>query len=153
MLLGISQLFGALTGGSDPLQPLGGLRTATAREVDKGIQFRRVKSVAELDAVLVEARGKSVMLDFYADWCASCKEYERTTFRDEAVKARLSQAVLIQADVTNNTDDDKALLSRFGLFGPPGIIFFDRAGNVQKSQTVIGYQPAEKFINSLSFAI
>ena len=153
MLLGISQLFGALTGGSDPLQPLGGLRTATAREVDKGIQFRRVKSVAELDAVLVEARGKSVMLDFYADWCASCKEYERTTFRDEAVKARLSQTVLIQADVTNNTEDDKALLRRFGLFGPPGIIFFDKNGKDDLTPVVIGYQPSESFIKSLNLVI
>ncbi|HNA30590.1 MAG TPA: thioredoxin fold domain-containing protein, partial [Thiobacillaceae bacterium] len=90
--------------------------------------------------------------DFYADWCVSCKEMERFTFADAKVQARLKDALLLQADVTANGADDKALLARFKLFGPPGIIFFDKAGN-EVAYRVIGYEPPEKFLASLDKAI
>ena len=90
------------------------------------------------------------MLDFYADWCVSCKEMEKFTFTDPAVRARMSEFILLKADVTGNTDDDKALLARFGLFGPPGIIFFDTQGKEIQGVRVVGFQKAEKFLASLN---
>jgi thiol:disulfide interchange protein DsbD len=90
------------------------------------------------------------MLDFYADWCVSCKEMEKLTFVDPAVKARLAGTVLLQVDVTANDADDKAMLKRFGLFGPPGIILFGRNGQEIPDSRVIGYQNAAKFAASLA---
>ncbi|MGB7816080.1 MAG: protein-disulfide reductase DsbD [Methylotenera sp.] len=108
------------------------------------LPFSRVKSVADLDAAIQSAKGKIVMLDFYADWCTSCKEMEKYTFSDDKVKTALKDTVLLQADVTENNDNDQALLKRFHLFGPPGIIFFDKAGNEITTQ-VIGYKSADEF--------
>ena len=93
------------------------------------------------------------MFDFYADWCISCKEMERSVFTDPRVKARLDQVVLVQADVTANNADDQALLKRFGLFGPPGIIFFDGSGNERTGMRVIGAQSADQFLRSLDKAL
>ncbi|WP_205169580.1 thioredoxin fold domain-containing protein, partial [Burkholderia sp. LMG 13014] len=103
----------------------------------------------ELDALL-KASGQPVMLDFYADWCVSCKEMEHLTFTDARVQTRLAQLHLVRADVTANNPDDQALLKRFNLFGPPGIIFFDRNGN--EIGRVVGYQAAETFLRSLDRA-
>ena len=108
------------------------------------LPFTRVKSVAELDAAIKNANGKTVMLDFYADWCTSCKEMEKLTFSDAKIKAALANTALLQADVTANNDDDQALLKRFGLFGPPGIIFFDKTGAEVKTR-VIGYKNVDDF--------
>lgn len=108
------------------------------------LPFTRVKSVADLDTAIQSAKGKTVMLDFYADWCTSCKEMEKYTFSDDKVKNALKDTVLLQADVTENNDNDKALLKRFNLFGPPGIIFFDKAGN-ELAIRVIGYKNADEF--------
>ena len=93
------------------------------------------------------------MLDFYADWCVSCKEMERFTFSDERVKARFRDMLLLQADVTANSPEHAALLKRFRLFGPPGIIFFDREGREIQALRVIGFQPAERFAAVLDQAI
>lgn len=112
------------------------------------LPFTRIKDVAELDAAIQAADGKIVMLDFYADWCIACKEMEKFTFSDEKVKDALANVVLLQADVTENNDADQALLKRFGLFGPPGIIFFDKAGNEIKPK-VIGYKNANDFLKIL----
>ena len=114
-------------------------------------RFQRVRSVEELDQILKTAK-RPVMLDFYADWCISCKEMERFTFADPAVARRLEGFQLIQADVTANNDADKALLKRFGLFGPPGIIFFDAAGAERKNLRIIGFQEAEVFARALDAA-
>jgi thioredoxin:protein disulfide reductase len=92
------------------------------------------------------------MLDFYADWCVTCKEMEKFTFTDPRVRAKLAGTLLLQVDVTANSDDDKALLKRFGLFGPPGIIFFGGDGKENGSR-VVGYQPADQFINLLNNAL
>ena len=114
-------------------------------------KFVRVDSIAALDAKLI-APGKPVMLDFYADWCVSCKEMEHFTFSDERVKKQLDGMLLLQVDVTANTAEHKALLKRFSLFGPPGIIFFDAQGREIKGLRVIGYQNAERFQKTLSLA-
>jgi thiol:disulfide interchange protein DsbD len=106
--------------------------------------FTRIKSVADLDAV-VAAADRPVMLDFYADWCVSCKEMEAFTFPDPAVATQMAQMTLVQADVTANDAQDRELLKRFRLFGPPGIIFFDAAGRELHDARVIGFQNARRF--------
>jgi thiol:disulfide interchange protein DsbD len=116
-----------------------------------GLSFRRVASVEELDAALREG-GRPALLDFYADWCVSCKEMERFTFADPKVHERLGRALLLQADVTRNTEADRALLRRFSLFGPPGIVFFDAQGREQAAVRVIGYQAPARFLQSLDAA-
>jgi len=144
-ILGAMQLVGVASGGRDPLTPLAHL-TGTQKQP---LHFQRVKTVAELDAALANLGGKTAMLDFYADWCVSCKEMEKLTFVDPQVQAKLGNTVLLQVDVTANDADDKAMLKRFGLFGPPGIIFFDAGGREIAGSRVIGYQNASKFLMSL----
>lgn len=118
------------------------------------LPFKKVRTVAELDAMLAQARqsGQPVMLDFYADWCTSCLEMEHQTFTDLGVQGRLKPVMLLQADVTANTDADRALLQRFQLFGPPGIIFYDPQGREQSAHRVIGYQSPTDFLSSLQKA-
>ncbi len=149
LLLGVALLVGALSGGRDLLQPLSGLRPTAAVGAGEATRFERVKTGDELDARLAQASGKYVMLDFYADWCVSCKEMERFTFSDPRVRAHLGQMLLLQVDVTANTPEDVALLKRFGLFGPPGYLFFDREGREVQGVRVIGYQDADRFLATL----
>jgi len=147
MLLGALQFAGLATGGRDPLAPLAHLRGER-----QATQFTRVKSTSELDAALAQASasGKPAMLDFYADWCVSCKEMEKLTFIDPRVRGQFDGMVLLQADVTANNADDKALLKRFRLFGPPGIIFFGKDGMETPGGRVIGFQDADKFLASMA---
>lgn len=150
LLLGSAYLIGALSGARDILRPLAALGNGQAAAAAT-LQFVRVKNVAELDARIAQANGKTVMLDFYADWCISCKEMERYTFTDTQVQAKLRNAVLLQVDVTANNDEDKAVLKRFELFGPPAILFFDAQGREQGGRRVIGYQDAGQFIQLLKY--
>jgi len=150
LIVGATQIVGAVGGSRDPLQPLGFLRSAGA--AGEHVAFERVRTMAELDARLAAA-DRPVMLDFYADWCVSCKEMEKYTFSDAQVAAQMRRMTLLQVDVTANTDEDKALLKRFGLFGPPGIIFFDRQGQERKNLRVVGYQPADRFIKVVNTAL
>ncbi|MFO1206097.1 MAG: protein-disulfide reductase DsbD [Burkholderiales bacterium] len=149
LLLGVALLIGALSGGRDPLQPLSGLR-ASATVTAPALQFQRVRNLGELEAQLEQARGRPVMLDFYADWCVACKEMDRFTFSDPQVRAALEDFVLLQADVTANTADDRALLQRFNLFGPPGYIFFSAAGSELSALRVTGFKPADSFLTVLA---
>jgi thioredoxin:protein disulfide reductase len=144
LVMGIALAIGALSGGRDFLQPLAGLRAGAGSQQAGDTPFQRVGSIAELEA-RIAAAGKPVMLDFYADWCVSCKEMERFTFTDERVRQRLGALVLLQADVTANRPEHIALLKRFRLFGPPGIVFFDAGGREIEGLRVIGFQPADKF--------
>jgi thiol:disulfide interchange protein DsbD len=107
-------------------------------------QFTRVASSAGLDALLANTT-RPVMLDFYADWCVSCIEMEKFTFSDPHVAAQMSRFLLVQADVTKNNADDRALLKRFHLFGPPGIMFFDAHGKLVADARVVGFQDARQF--------
>jgi thiol:disulfide interchange protein DsbD len=149
LLLGAAYLVGALSGARDILRPLGNIgRTETS--VPSTLQFSRVKDIADLDQRIAQVRGKQlVMLDFYADWCISCKELERFAFSDETVKSKLKPVLLLQADVTTNSEADKALLKRYGLFGPPGILFFDTQGKEVADFRVTGYQDTAQFLKTL----
>jgi thiol:disulfide interchange protein DsbD len=150
LVIGVALLVGALSGSRDPLRPLAGLASGTAR-VAAPLGWQRVASLQELQEKL-KAPGKPVMLDFYADWCVSCKEMEAFTFSDPEVRARLDGMLLLQADVTANSEADRALLKRFSLFGPPGIVFFDAEGREIRGLRVIGYQNSERFLKTLSLA-
>jgi len=155
LVLGVALLVGALSGGRDILQPLAGLRGAGATTLNVGTQpaFERVHSLSALQQRISQAGGRAVMLDFYADWCVSCKEMERFTFTDPQVKARMARMLLLQADVTESTPEADELLTHFGLFGPPGIVFFTASGRELPRVRVIGFQPAQKFLGALNAAL
>jgi thiol:disulfide interchange protein DsbD len=144
-LYGALLVVGALRGHDNPLRPLAGIGDATAPATR--LEFRRIKSVADFERELAgaAAAGRPVMLDFYADWCVSCKEMEHYTFPDPGVRAALGEAVLLQADVTANDAEDQALLQRFGILGPPTIVFFDAAGRERTEYRVVGFKKAEEF--------
>jgi thiol:disulfide interchange protein DsbD len=149
LLAGVAMLVGALAGSRDPLAPLAGLRLGAA-EPAGAVHFERVASLSELEKRLGASAGRPTMLDFYADWCVSCKEMERFTFSDAQVQSRLANVTLLQVDVTRNTEEDKALLKRFRLFGPPGIVFFDREGREIDGLRVIGFQKPGRFLETLA---
>ncbi|NTW51607.1 MAG: protein-disulfide reductase DsbD [Chlorobiaceae bacterium] len=152
-VIGVLELVGAASGSTSALEPLSGLHgssAAPAGESKKPV-FKRIQTIDDLDREL-KASGKPVMLDFYADWCTSCKEMEKFTFSDAKVQAGMSGLTILQVDVTNNTDADKALMKRFGLFGPPAIIFFDKSGSELSANRVIGFMEAAPFLTHLESA-
>jgi thiol:disulfide interchange protein DsbD len=137
LLLGV----GASRGATDPLHPL---QRGTAH-ID--LPFQRIKSIEDLNARVAAASvaGKTVLLDFYADWCVSCKEMEKYTFVQPDVRAALANTVWLQADVTANDATDQALLKHFGIFGPPTIAFYGKDGAERRKFRVVGYMKAEEF--------
>jgi thiol:disulfide interchange protein DsbD len=151
LVAGVALAIGALAGSRDPLQPLAGFRAEAGRDSALPVRFERVASVAELDARLKTA-SRPVMLDFYADWCVSCKEMEAFTFSDPKVRTALAGMLLLQVDVTANSPADRELLKRFRLFGPPGIVFFDASGREIPGLRVIGFQGADRFLATLALA-
>lgn len=157
MLYGAALVMGAFSGSSSLLKPLSGLASSTsgapidASKNSDELHFEIIKTTLDLDTVIAEAtaNNQSVMLDFYADWCISCKEMEAFTFTDRQVQDKLRNTVTVQADVTANDADDKAMLKRFGLFGPPGIIFYRPDGREIREARVVGFMSADKFVNHL----
>ena len=123
----------------------------TMHQLESGLVFQRVATSAQLEAVLIQAKQKRqpVLLDFYADWCVTCKEMELLTFSDEKVKTALSTYLLIQVDVTKNTVEHQRILKQYVLFGPPAILFFDANGEEKLSRRVIGFMKAERFLERL----
>ena len=150
-VIGMLQIAGAASGGTDPLQPLAHLTRHAANDASAAPLFGKLRSVAELDVALRTA-GRPVMLDFYAGWCVSCKEMERYTFSDPAVQRKLRGAMLLKADVTANNANDRELLKRFGLFGPPGTIFFDASGREVAGARIVGFQDSAQFLKTLQSA-
>jgi thiol:disulfide interchange protein DsbD len=150
LVIGAALIVGALSGGRDPLRPLAPF-TERSAPITTPMPWQRVASLGELQEKL-QGASKPVMLDFYADWCVSCKEMEAFTFSDPKVRLQLDGMLLLQADVTAHNEAHRALLKRFALFGPPGIIFFDAQGKEIKGLRVIGYQNAERFLKTLSLA-
>jgi len=157
VIYGAVLLVGSLAGSSSLLRPLESLHTGSGTELTterRGLDFRRIKTTADLDAALAQAAasGKSAMLDFYADWCVSCIEMEEYTFTDAGVQAALADTLLLQADVTANDAQDQELLKRFGVFGPPTIVFFGRDGVQRQGFEVVGYMKATDFANHVRMA-
>jgi thiol:disulfide interchange protein DsbD len=158
VVYGVLLLIGTASGSRDPLQPLdrlsAGAGSGAGAAQEAALTFARIKTVADLDRAVASATaaGKPVMLDFYADWCVSCKEMEKFTFNDVAVQAALAGAVLLQADVTANDEADKALLARFEIFGPPTIAFFGRDGVERKNFRLVGFAPAPRFAEHVKSA-
>lgn len=149
-------LLGAAGGGSDPMQPLHGVGIgAGPAGKAHALEFTRIKTVADAERAVQQAsaQGRHVMLDFYADWCVSCKEFEKYTFSDGRVIDALSKVVLLQADVTANDDDDRALLRHFQLIGPPSILFFGDDGEERSAYRVVGFMDAQTFHAHLGQAL
>jgi thiol:disulfide interchange protein DsbD len=149
LIHGALLLIGAGAGGNDPLQPLrgvgfgGGIGAAQAAK----LEFRKVKNLADMEQAVAAAaaQGKPVMLDFYADWCVSCKEFDKYTFSDPGVIQALSGAILLKADVTANNEDDQALLRHFKLIGPPSLLFFGSDGKERPAFRIVGFTGPEEF--------
>lgn len=147
LIQGALILVGGALGSNDVVNPL---RVLTLNNTTHGAQsFQRISSVEQLNQILAANRGKTVILDFYADWCISCKEMEKYTLSDPVVQAELSRFVLLQADVTHNTSNDKALLKRFNLMGPPAMLFFDGVGKEHIEWRQVGYINPERFTGHL----
>ncbi len=151
LLLGVAYLIGALSGARDILRPLSGLAVAQAVPVQQA-RFTRIHNLAELQQQLQQSTGQHVMLDFYADWCAACKEMERNTFSDAGVQQQLAGTRWLQIDMTGNTPEDNVLRKHFGLFGPPAVLLFDEHGAELSAHRVIGYQAPAMFRQSLQQA-
>jgi thiol:disulfide interchange protein DsbD len=152
LIYGAALLIGALAGNDNPWQPLRfDLPTAATDTRPAGNEFRLIKSVADLERELAVARntGQPVMLDFYADWCVSCKEMERYTFSDAAVQDTMARIVLLKADVTRVDADDQALMQHFGIVGPPTIVFFGTDGSERRNFRLVGFKPAGDFLTHL----
>ena len=150
---GLILIIGVSLGNTNPLQPLKGLAGSKATQAiaDEGLVFERVATVSALEEKLKQAsvNHQPVMLDYYADWCISCKEMEAYTFKDPKVKAALKNYALLQVDLTEDTDENKKLLEKFKLIGPPAILFFNGSAEEIKSSRVIGYQESEVFLKTL----
>jgi thiol:disulfide interchange protein DsbD len=163
LVYGVCLLIGFALGHTNPLQPLQAMITecdaatedCLTPQITKakkgGIVFEKIQSMAELDQRLQEAAQQNqwLMLDFYAEWCISCKEMEAYTFSDIQVKQRLINVVSVQIDITQNTDEHKALLKRFNLIGPPAVLFFNPNRQEQQHYRVIGYQDSHTFLAGL----
>ena len=159
LLVGMALLIGVLSGSRDVLQPLSKISLANTSTGNNGeaafsayqsLPFQRVKTIAELDEQIRQSKDQYIMIKFYADWCVSCKEMERFTLSDAKVQSRLKDVVLLQIDVTDGTPDDAALLKRFKLFGPPGILFIDRQGNDIPDIKIIGFLNKNDFLTVLN---
>ncbi len=152
-LYGVILFVGSLSGSSNVMTPLDQFtqKTATLSSSEKaeGLNFKVVSTANELDVELANAKGKKVILDFSAGWCAACKELDATTFKDKDVMAKMNEFVLIRVDITANTDEQKALSKRYGVFGPPVIIFIDKDGNVLQNATITGYKEPAQFLKLL----
>jgi len=152
-LYSLALFVGVLAGHNSMTQPLGFLKSTTTlsntQVQNKDLEFKVVTSIAELNKVLQANKGKKIMLDFSADWCTACKELEEVTFANAEVKAKLSEYILVRADVTENSEENKALSKKYGVFGPPALIFFTKDLQVKKSKTIIGFIEPQKLIAHL----
>ena len=154
-LYSLAVLLGAMAGSTSMTQPLkvfssNASASTNAIALTQHSTFTKVHSISELDALISKNEGKKIMIDFYADWCTSCKELEEITFANEDVKNKMDEFVLIQADVTANTQDEKELSAKYGVFGPPAILFFDESGELRKAKTIIGFIEPEPFLEHLN---
>ncbi|MDD5159523.1 MAG: protein-disulfide reductase DsbD [Sulfuricurvum sp.] len=151
-LYGMSLLLGGMAGAKNPLHPLNPFLPTQAPAAVSAPQhktFEKITSIEELDAILTKNKGKKIMVDFYADWCTACKELEEKTFSDESVKTAMDSYVLVQVNLTANDEAAHAISSKFGIFGPPAILFFDENGVHQKDADIVGFKEPQEFIKHL----
>ena len=156
IVYGVALLLGSFSGNNNPYQPLANIKFINDQtNIKKHLDFKRIKSIDDLnmEIKLAASENKSVMLDFYADWCVSCKEMETYTFTNKKVQDALSNTVLIQADVTLNDLIDQNLLKKLDVFGPPTIIFYDQRGLRQIGYEVVGYMNADNFSEHVKEAL
>lgn len=152
LLYGMSLLLGGMSGAKDPLHPLDPFlpsKAAAQTHIEAHKSFEKITSIEELDAILAENKGKKVLVDFYADWCTACKEFDSKTFNDETVKSKMDNFVLVQVNLTANDDAAKAISSKYGIFGPPAILFFDETGVRVKNEDIVGFKEPKEFLNHL----
>jgi thiol:disulfide interchange protein DsbD len=154
LLAGAAELIGVAAGSNDLLQPLHGLSagSGTAGAASATLPFRKIKSLADVERELATAKaaGKPAMLDFYADWCVSCKEMEKFTFTKSEVQAALAGFVLLQADVTANDDTDQALMKHYGIVAPPDTLFFGADGVEKRALQLTGPEDADNFLKRIA---
>lgn len=149
-LLGVILFVGAVSGATNPLNPLEKFTSsATVQSSSEKLVFKKIKNIEELNQAIKES-DKPVLLDFWASWCVACKEFEEITFTDVDVIKKLQNFTLLQADVTANNDEDKALQKMFGIVGPPGIIFWDKNKNEVKSSKIVGYKNPKDFLEIIN---
>ncbi|RBQ26626.1 protein-disulfide reductase DsbD [Arcobacter sp. CECT 9188] len=144
-ILGVILFVGAVSGTTNPLKPLDKFTSGVAMTQKDELKFTYIKNITELEDALKKS-SKPVILDFWASWCVSCKELDEITFKDSEVVEKLKNFTLIKADVTQNSDDDKALQKRFGVVGPPALIFWDKDKNEVKSAKIVGYKNPKEFL-------
>ncbi len=152
LLYGISLLIGGMAGAKNilhPLDPFLSLKQERSVSLNAHKTFEKITSIEELDAILAENKGKRVMVDFYADWCTACKELEEKTFSDETVKTAMDEYVLVQVDVTANDDAATAITKKYGIFGPPAILFFDEKGQQIEDAGIVGFKEPKEFLTHL----
>ena len=147
LVLGAVEIIGAANGGDDWMKPLKGLRSGTSATAVEHVEFGHIKSLQDLDQAVATANrsGKPVMLDFYADWCVECIRMERNTFTEPEIQSLFGRIQTLQADVTDNDETDRALMSSYGIIGPPAILFFDRKGNELREFRLVGFFEADEF--------
>jgi thioredoxin:protein disulfide reductase len=147
LVFGIVLLVGAISGATNPLKPLDKITSGGGAQIaqSKALKFKKIKNIAELEAA-IKASDKPVMLDFWAQWCVSCKELDSLTFTDQTVIEELSKYTLLKADVTKNSNDDKELMKKFNVFGPPALIFWDKDGKREPAKRIIGYKAPKDFL-------
>ncbi len=148
-ILGVILFIGAISGATNPLNPLEKFTSGVTQISTQKLVFKKIKNIQELELAIKES-DKPVMLDFWATWCVACKEFEEITFKDEEVIKKLQGFTLLQADVTANNDDDKALQKMFGIVGPPGIIFWDKNKNEIKASKIVGYKNPKEFLEIIN---
>jgi len=149
----VSLFVGFLAGSSSMVKPLSFLqipKSGVSQSSHQGLGFNVVTSIEELDKLLEVNKGKKIMLDFSAEWCAACKELAEITFANVNVQEKLKEYVLIKADVTQNGTNEKALSRKYGVFGPPALIFFDKELKVMKSKTIVGFIEPKSFVAHLN---
>jgi len=151
-LYSLTLLIGGMAGAKNMLHPLDPFLAkpavvATMAAEDKG--FEKITSLSELEGILAKHKGEKVLVDFYADWCTACKEFEEKTFNQESVKSQMDRFVLVQVDVTANDDKSKEITQKFGIFGPPAILFFNEEGVQMKEKTIVGFKEPVEFENHL----
>ena len=159
LLYGSLLMVGSATGSGGLWQPLKGLSLGQGGGAGNvggaatSLQFNTVKTLADLQQAVKDGKGQAVMVDFYADWCVTCKEMEKYTFTDPSVQALLRNAILVKADVTETNAETKALLKAFQIVGPPAILFFNKDGEELRPFRQVGFMPAEAFAAHVSKAV